>query len=130
VQRSGSKTTDTAFPLGLQKRKKSTNSRRFTPSASDPADALAAVEPPHDQRLTRMAFAEQQRWVTVQQKTFTKWYLCLEFLACSMLTFFFPRLNTKIEARNLEVKDLVKDLSDGVSVLYVEFALTVTDLYA
>jgi hypothetical protein len=44
-----------------------------------------------------MAFAEQQRWITVQQKTFTKW------------------LNTKLEARNLEVKDVVKDLSDGVS---------------
>lgn len=43
-----------------------------------------------------MAFAEQQHWITVQQKTFTKW------------------LNTKIEVRNLEVKDLVKDLSDGV----------------
>lgn len=58
-----------------------------------------------------MAFAEQQHWITVQQKTFTKW------------------LNTKIEVRNLEVKDLVKDLSDGVcscswsytcmSVLYI-----------
>ena len=45
-----------------------------------------------------MAFAEQQRWITVQQKTFTKW------------------LNTKLEARELEVKDLVKDLSDGVSL--------------
>lgn len=43
-----------------------------------------------------MAFAEQQRWVTVQQKTFTKW------------------LNTKLEVRDLEVKDLVQDLSDGV----------------
>ena len=43
-----------------------------------------------------MAFAEQQRWITVQQKTFTKW------------------LNTKIEARDLVVKDLVADLSDGV----------------
>ncbi|CRK24539.1 hypothetical protein BN1708_014012, partial [Verticillium longisporum] len=43
-----------------------------------------------------MAFAEQQKWVTVQQKTFTKW------------------LNTKIVARDLEVKDLVADLSDGV----------------
>ena len=43
-----------------------------------------------------MAFAEQQRWITVQQKTFTKW------------------LNTKVEARGLEVKDLVQDLSDGV----------------
>lgn len=43
-----------------------------------------------------MAYTEQQRWITVQQKTFTKW------------------LNTKIEVRNLEVKDLVQDLSDGV----------------
>jgi hypothetical protein len=89
VQRSGSRTTNTTFLLGLQIGKQSTNSRRFPPSASTPADALAAVEPPHDQKLTRMAFAEQQRWVTVQQKTFTKWYLCFKFLACSMLTSFF-----------------------------------------
>ncbi|KAJ4268626.1 alpha-actinin [Fusarium torreyae] len=99
LQRSGS--TSTTFSLNLHKRKKSTSSRRFTPSGTTPADALAAVEPPHDQRLTRMAFAEQQRWVTVQQKTFTKW------------------LNTKIEARNLEVKDLVKDLSDGVMLIHL-----------
>lgn len=32
-----------------------------------------AVEPPHEQLLARMAFAEQQQWITVQQKTFTKW---------------------------------------------------------
>lgn len=25
--------------------------------------------------LTKMAYAEQQKWITVQQKTFTKWYL-------------------------------------------------------
>ncbi|EOO02221.1 putative alpha- sarcomeric (f-actin cross linking protein) protein [Phaeoacremonium minimum UCRPA7] len=48
-----------------------------------------------------MAFAEQQRWITVQQKTFTKW------------------LNTKLEARELEVKDLVKDLSDGVLLIHL-----------
>ncbi|ROW12097.1 hypothetical protein VMCG_00708 [Cytospora schulzeri] len=48
-----------------------------------------------------MAFAEQQHWITVQQKTFTKW------------------LNTKIEVRNLEVKDLVKDLSDGVILIHL-----------
>lgn len=48
-----------------------------------------------------MAFAEQQHWITVQQKTFTKW------------------LNTKIDARGLEVKDLVKDLSDGVRLFFV-----------
>lgn len=51
---------------------KSPKPRRFQRSSS-PAEALAAVEPPHDQGLTRMAFAEQQRWITVQQKTFTKW---------------------------------------------------------
>ncbi|KND94748.1 Alpha-actinin-like protein 1 [Tolypocladium ophioglossoides CBS 100239] len=48
-----------------------------------------------------MAFAEQQRWITVQQKTFTKW------------------LNTKLVARNLEVKDLVADLSDGVMLIHL-----------
>ncbi|KAF4457578.1 hypothetical protein F53441_628 [Fusarium austroafricanum] len=101
VQRSGSTTISTGFPLGFQKGKQPSSSRRFTPNGSTPADALTAVEPPHDQKLTRMAFAEQQRWVTVQQKTFTKW------------------LNTKIEARNLEVKDLVKDLSDGVMLIHL-----------
>ncbi|KAI9746457.1 MAG: hypothetical protein M1818_000170 [Claussenomyces sp. TS43310] len=48
-----------------------------------------------------MAFSEQQKWITVQQKTFTKW------------------LNTKIEVRDLEVKDLVKDLSDGVILIHL-----------
>lgn len=47
--------------------------RRFLSSATGQADALAAVEPAHEQGLARMAFAEQQRWITVQQKTFTKW---------------------------------------------------------
>jgi hypothetical protein len=37
-------------------------------------EALKAVEPLHEQVLTKMAFAEQQKWITVQQKTFTKWY--------------------------------------------------------
>ncbi|KAK4106868.1 hypothetical protein N658DRAFT_563589 [Parathielavia hyrcaniae] len=48
-----------------------------------------------------MAYSEQQRWITVQQKTFTKW------------------LNTKLEARSLEVRDLVKDLSDGVVLIHL-----------
>lgn len=57
-------------PLGP----KTTKARRFQRSSnSSPADALAAVEPAHDQGLARMTFAEQQRWITVQQKTFTKW---------------------------------------------------------
>ncbi|KAM5351402.1 hypothetical protein ACJ41O_004125 [Fusarium nematophilum] len=98
LQRSGS----TSFTVDFQKKKKPPpKSRRFTPSSSTPADALAAVEPPHDQGLTRMAFAEQQRWIIVQQKTFTKW------------------LNTKLEARDLEVKDLVADLSDGVMLIHL-----------
>ncbi|CAK7270669.1 alpha-actinin [Sporothrix epigloea] len=48
-----------------------------------------------------MAFAEQQRWIKVQQKTFTKW------------------LNTKLQERDLEVKDLVADLSDGVILIHL-----------
>jgi hypothetical protein len=31
-------------------------------------------EEPNEKVLTKMAFIEQQRWITVQQKTFTKWY--------------------------------------------------------
>jgi hypothetical protein len=34
-------------------------------------------KPPHEQFLARMVFAEQQQWITVQQKTFTKWYIGL-----------------------------------------------------
>ncbi|KAK4241674.1 calponin homology domain-containing protein [Achaetomium macrosporum] len=51
--------------------------------------------------VNKMAYAEQQRWITVQQKTFTKW------------------LNTKLEVRNLEVKDLVRDLRDGVMLIHL-----------
>ncbi|KAF4637263.1 hypothetical protein G7Y89_g816 [Cudoniella acicularis] len=71
-------------------------------TTSLPADhGLKAIEPPHEQALTKMAFAEQQKWITVQQKTFTKW------------------LNTKIEPRELVVVDLVKDLSDGVVLIHL-----------
>jgi hypothetical protein len=35
---------------------------------------LKAIEPLHEHVMTKMAFAEQQKWITVQQKTFTKWY--------------------------------------------------------
>ncbi|PSS18800.1 hypothetical protein M430DRAFT_140393 [Amorphotheca resinae ATCC 22711] len=48
-----------------------------------------------------MAFIEQQRWITVQQKTFTKW------------------MNTKLEPRGLAVVDLVKDLGDGVLLIHL-----------
>ncbi|RYO85149.1 hypothetical protein DL766_007340 [Monosporascus sp. MC13-8B] len=40
-------------------------------------------------------------WINVQEKTFTKW------------------LNTKIAQRKLMVKDLVKDLSDGVILIHL-----------
>lgn len=47
---------------------------RHQDTSSLPADhGLKAIEPPHEQSLTKMAFAEQQKWITVQQKTFTKW---------------------------------------------------------
>ncbi|KAK4455872.1 hypothetical protein QBC34DRAFT_314441 [Podospora aff. communis PSN243] len=95
LQRSGSTS------LALSNSKKDGKKSRFQRSSSNPGDALAATEPPHEKGLTRMASAEQQRWVTVQQKTFTKW------------------LNTKIEVRGLEVKDLVQDLSDGVMLIHL-----------
>ncbi|KAI0392572.1 calponin homology domain-containing protein [Xylariaceae sp. FL0594] len=41
------------------------------------------------------------KWIIVQQKTFTKW------------------LNTKIEPRGVEVKDLVSDLSDGILLIHL-----------
>jgi hypothetical protein len=86
-------------------RRRAGTARRFRKGTNpDSRQAgLAATEPgppPHEKLLTKMAFAEQQHWITVQQKTFTKW------------------LNTKIDVRGLEVKDLVKDLSDGVCLLF------------
>lgn len=48
-----------------------------------------------------MTFADQQRWVAVQQKTFTKW------------------LNAKLIQRDLEVKDIVKDMGDGVLLIHL-----------
>ncbi|KAK1964509.1 hypothetical protein LY78DRAFT_582318 [Colletotrichum sublineola] len=96
LQRSGSTS------LVLARKESTAKKNRFrSATGSSPADALAAVEPPHDQGLTRMAFAEQQKWITVQQKTFTKW------------------MNTKLESRQLEVKDLVADLSDGVLLIHL-----------
>lgn len=43
----------------------------------------------------------ESSWITVQQKTFTKW------------------LNSKIKARDVAVNDLVKDLSDGVLLIHL-----------
>lgn len=62
-----------------------------------PAPALLKQsKPPKDTETNTMSYHEQQHWITVQQKTFTKW------------------VNTKLEVRGKEVKDLVRDLCDGV----------------
>lgn len=110
--------------LSLQKEREANRSKQFTTrlqrSASGDKDTLARGKRCFQQRqrnslgsegsngeaedqkvLTKMAYAEQQKWITVQQKTFTKW------------------LNTKIEPRELVVKDLVQDLSDGVILIHL-----------
>jgi len=43
----------------------------------------------------------EEKWVFVQQKTFTKW------------------LNSKLKARDIEIVDLVRDLSDGVILIHI-----------
>ena len=82
----------------------------------------------------------EKQWVNVQQKTFTKWYVfivTLEQLSWSPSLLpasppppwaemtrkgrnqahRFTRLNDKLKARLLAIEDLVKDLSDGVSLV-------------
>ncbi|KAK3956842.1 alpha-actinin [Pseudoneurospora amorphoporcata] len=100
LERSGS----TSLALASTKREALSpgprNPTRFQRASSEPLRAPKLVtEQPAG--FTKMAFAEQQQWITVQQKTFTKW------------------LNTKIEVRGLEVKDLVKDLSDAVILIHL-----------
>ncbi|RDI79825.1 hypothetical protein Vi05172_g10163 [Venturia inaequalis] len=48
-----------------------------------------------------MAHLFEQQWITVQQKTFTKW------------------LNSKIKVREVQIQDLVQDLSDGVVLIHL-----------
>ncbi|KAG9200222.1 hypothetical protein G6514_007435 [Epicoccum nigrum] len=43
----------------------------------------------------------EQQWVKVQQKTFTKW------------------LNSKIKVRDVEIEDLITDLSDGINLIHL-----------
>jgi hypothetical protein len=63
-------------PLGREgRRRKFKPQRNGLPLQNQTKEALKAVEPLHDPVLTKMAFAEQQKWITVQQKTFTKWYV-------------------------------------------------------
>ncbi|EDN90866.1 hypothetical protein SS1G_00266 [Sclerotinia sclerotiorum 1980 UF-70] len=102
LQRSAEKPEKTDENLGLGKRRKRYQHRHKSKgSNAGSGEALKAVEPLHEHQLGKMAFAEQQQWITVQQKTFTKW------------------LNTKIAHRKLEVVDLVKDLSDGVILIHL-----------
>ncbi|KAH8598182.1 calponin homology domain-containing protein [Bisporella sp. PMI_857] len=87
---------------GLPRRDNTRGKRSFQQrQRSSIANSDSGEEKPNEQVLTKMAYAEQQQWITVQQKTFTKW------------------LNTKIEPRQLVVKDLVKDLSDGVILIHL-----------
>ncbi|KAF7864354.1 uncharacterized protein EAF02_010322 [Botrytis sinoallii] len=102
LQRSAEKPEKSEEELGLGRRRKRYQHRNKSKgSISGSGEALKAVEPLHEHQLGKMAFAEQQQWITVQQKTFTKW------------------LNTKIAHRKLEVIDLVKDLSDGVILIHL-----------
>ncbi|ERS97813.1 hypothetical protein HMPREF1624_05984 [Sporothrix schenckii ATCC 58251] len=75
-------------------------SRRVSNTSPSPADDDKEQQQ-QGGGLARMAYAEQQRWIKVQEKTFTKW------------------LNTKLQERDLEVKDLVADLSDGVLLIHL-----------
>ncbi len=61
----------------------------------------------------------EQQWVTVQQKTFTKWFdpsLHGEWMR-DWTDPLPTRLNSKVASRNVAVNDLVTDLSDGVGHL-------------
>jgi hypothetical protein len=44
-------------------------------SAADVLVDSSSIRGVHDQVLNRMTLSEQQRWITVQEKTFTKWYV-------------------------------------------------------
>lgn len=66
LQRSGSGEKD-KDPIGRGKRNFKQRQRNSLGSEGSNGEA-------DDQKgLTKMAYAEQQKWITVQQKTFTKW---------------------------------------------------------
>lgn len=52
----------------LSQSPKDSKTKKFPRSSLSSADSA-----PEQPGLTKMAFAEQQKWITVQQKTFTKW---------------------------------------------------------
>lgn len=74
LQRTAEKSEGGSDNINLgRRRKRYLHKHNKKGSTSSSGEALRAVEPPHEQLLTKMAFAEQQQWITVQQKTFTKW---------------------------------------------------------
>lgn len=60
----------------------------------------------------------EPKWINVQQKTFTKWYV-LSYphnpASTNDTDTLLLRLNNKVAERQVSVADLVKDLSDGVN---------------
>ena len=55
-----------------------------------------------------------QQWITVQEKTFTKWWVWNNWKRARRITDEHSRLNSKVGPRDLLVNDVVTDLSDGV----------------
>lgn len=74
LQRSAERPEKSEEELALGRRRKRYQHRHKSKgSISGSGEALKALEPLHEHQLGKMAFAEQQQWITVQQKTFTKW---------------------------------------------------------
>ncbi|TRX91382.1 hypothetical protein FHL15_007804 [Xylaria flabelliformis] len=92
LQRSATLSTPTSTPTRKDSIKESKKRRSLVSNASTDS----APEHPGS-NLTKM----DDKWIIVQQKTFTKW------------------LNTKIEPRGVQVKDLVTDLSDGILLIHL-----------
>jgi hypothetical protein len=57
----------------------------------------------------------EQQWVKVQQKTFTKWCASPRMHRAGTQLTAGCRLNSKLKTREVQIDDLITDLSDGVS---------------
>ena len=69
-QRSASEASE----IGLQGREGARGKRNFQHRQRNSLTYSGGEEEnPNDHTLIKMAYAEQQKWITVQQKTFTKW---------------------------------------------------------
>ncbi|KAK6841699.1 hypothetical protein PG987_002559 [Apiospora arundinis] len=86
----------------LRSPKKETDTLKESPKTKKPQRHSLGSNASTENSSEREGLSKMDgKWVIVQQKTFTKW------------------LNTKIEVRGLEVKDLVADLSDGVILIHL-----------